>query len=317
MPDDTLIDPNSPAAGGGTGAFRSAAPAGLNPDLDRWTSPAVQGAKPMLLDEADDCGAQVQRFDPTVGTETPEARRRRTKPPAKDDDEEIGEDSDSVDWYLKSCKKRAVAAQASGVWTEHDQQLLRDAQAKMAEDIDTYGQALAKWAPIAARPAEAIHGEALVNAHAAAVLDLLKIVKKSEEDSSARSSAVATDNQRLVAKAELMSRERFQGSLFVCQRAADESKGGSFEPRLKAAITAVNNQLRDIDGLEPVHTDWMNAASSASKLDLIKLKALLKKTFELWRAAQQKWLREKGEATRSAAAGSAGKRSGASPKNRS
>jgi hypothetical protein len=37
------IHPNAPAGGGGPGAFRSATPAGLNPEMDKWNRPGPLG----------------------------------------------------------------------------------------------------------------------------------------------------------------------------------------------------------------------------------------------------------------------------------
>ena len=37
--------PNAPAFGAGPGSFRSAAPLGMNPDLDRWARPGPPGTE--------------------------------------------------------------------------------------------------------------------------------------------------------------------------------------------------------------------------------------------------------------------------------
>jgi hypothetical protein len=40
------IHPNAPAFGAGPGAFRSAAPLGMNPDMDKWMRPGPLGIEP-------------------------------------------------------------------------------------------------------------------------------------------------------------------------------------------------------------------------------------------------------------------------------
>jgi hypothetical protein len=49
MADPKDVHPNAPAGGGGPGAFRSALPAGLNPDMDKWGGPARLGGRPTFV----------------------------------------------------------------------------------------------------------------------------------------------------------------------------------------------------------------------------------------------------------------------------
>jgi Family of unknown function (DUF6402) len=49
MADAKDVHPNAPAGGGGPGVFRSALPAGLNPDIDKWGGPARLGRRPVFV----------------------------------------------------------------------------------------------------------------------------------------------------------------------------------------------------------------------------------------------------------------------------